>query len=277
MSTQRERAIRFLELHQGPEPLVMANAWDIGSARLFASLGFQALATTSSGFAATLGRVDGAVTRDEAISHGAALCAAVDIPVSADLENCFAHSPVGVAATIELAIDAGLAGGSVEDFSGRGGDPQYDDIIYDIGLATERVAAAAEAAHAGDRRFVLTARAEGFLHGRPDLAEVIERLQAFERAGADVLFAPGVVQRDAIEAVVKSIGLPLNVLPNAVSPNIGELGVLGVRRTSVGGGFAWVAYGAAADAARDLLTNGTYGYQEHIASGRQAARDAFNG
>ena len=184
------RAERFRELHHGERPLLLPNPWDRGSAKLLESLGFEALATTSSGFAATLGRLDGMVSRDEAIAHAAELVDAVEVPVSADLENCFADDPAGVAETVRLAIEAGLAGCSIEDFSGR-----ESDTIYEPGLAAERVAAAAEAAHSGERGLVLTARAENHVHGRDDLADTIARLQSFQEAGADVLFAPGV--RDA--------------------------------------------------------------------------------
>src|SRR5215218_2232241 len=177
---------RFLALHKAARPLLMPNPWDRGSAKLLESLGFEALATTSSGFAATLGRLDGGVTRDEAIAHGAGIVEAVDVPVSADLENCFADEPAGVADTVERAVETGLGGCSVEDFTRRGDDP-----IYDIALAAERVAAAVEAAHRGGRHFVLTARAENYLHGRPDLADTIARLQAYQEAGADVVYAPG--------------------------------------------------------------------------------------
>ena len=176
-STQAEKAARFLELHRGDSPLLMPNAWDRGSAILLASLGFAALATTSSGFAATLGRLDGTVTRDEALAHAAELVAATDLPVSADLENCYADDPAGVASTIRLALAAGLAGCSIEDYTNRPDSP-----LYDLGLATERVAAAAEAAHAGPVPFVLTARAENFLRAEPDLADTIARLQAYARS-----------------------------------------------------------------------------------------------
>src|SRR6185437_3859118 len=186
MTTQVDQAQRFLALHRAGEPLLMPNPWDLGSARLLASLGFEALATTSSGFAATLGRNDGAVSRDEAIVHAAVIVAATGLPVSADLENGFADAPAGVAETMRMSIEVGLAGASVEDFTGRADDP-----IYGIGLAAERIAAAAEAAHGGPGRLVLTARAENYLHGRPDLADTIARLQAFQEAGADVLYAPG--------------------------------------------------------------------------------------
>ena len=180
-----ERAERFRSLHVPGTPLLMPNAWDRGSALLFTSLGFEALATTSSGFAATRGRFDGSMSRDEVLDHAGDLAQSVSIPVSADLENCFADHPDGVAATITAAIDHGLAGGSVEDFTGRAETP-----IYDLAQASERVHAAAEAAHGGPVRFVLTARAENYLHGRMDLADTITRLQAYQEAGADVLFAP---------------------------------------------------------------------------------------
>src|SRR5215467_5955506 len=193
MPTQTDKADRFLALHSGDEPLLMPNPWDRGSARLFASLGFAALATTSSGFAATLGRLDGSVSRDEAIGHAAAIVTATDLPVSADLENCFADQPDGVAQTIRLALGAGLAGCSVEDYTRRADDP-----IYDRALAAERVAAAAETAHGGPVRLVLTARAENYIRGKPYLADTIARLQAYEDAGADVLFAPGVTKSEEV-------------------------------------------------------------------------------
>ena len=179
MITQADKAERFLALHRADQPLLLPNPWDLGSARLLASLGFEALATTSSGFAATLGRNDGAVSREEALVHAAVIVAATDLPVSADLEDAFADTPPGVAETIGLALQVGLAGASVEDFTRRADDP-----IYDLRLAAERVAAAAETAHAGTTRLVLTARAENYLHGRPDLTDTIARLQAYQEAGA---------------------------------------------------------------------------------------------
>ncbi|HEY4465714.1 MAG TPA: isocitrate lyase/phosphoenolpyruvate mutase family protein, partial [Streptosporangiaceae bacterium] len=211
MTEQSDKAEHFLSLHRRPAPLLMPNAWDAGSARLLAALGFEALATTSSGFAATLGRLDGTVTRDEALAHARVIAAAAGVPVSADLENGFADEPTGVAETIRLAAATGLAGCSVEDFTGRGGDP-----IYDLALAADRVTAAAEAAHsrAGSRpdRLVLTARAENYLHGRPDLADTIARLQAYQAAGADVLYAPGLSRLEDIRQVVRSVDRPVNVL-----------------------------------------------------------------
>jgi 2-methylisocitrate lyase-like PEP mutase family enzyme len=250
----------------------MPNPWDRGSALLLQSLGFEALATTSSGFAATLGRLDGMVTREEAIAHAAELAGAVEVPVSADLENCFADDPAGVAQTVRLAVDAGLAGCSVEDYSGREGD-----TIYDPGLAAERVAAAAEAAHAGPARLVLTARAENHVHGRDDLPDTITRLQSFQAAGADVLFAPGVRELDEIRELVSSVDLPVNVLVLPGMPSVSELAEAGVSRISVGGGFAFAAFGAAAAAGRELLEQGTYAFWDTAAQGAKAAREAFGG
>jgi 2-methylisocitrate lyase-like PEP mutase family enzyme len=265
-----ERAERFLELHRGDAPLLMPNPWDLGSARLFESLGFQALATTSSGFAATLGRLDGMVTRDEAISHAATLARAVRVPVSADLENCFADEPEGVAQTVRLAVDAGLAGCSVEDYSGRD-----TDTIYDAGLAAERVAAAAEAAHSGSDRLVLTARAENHVHGGTDLWDTISRLESFQEAGADVLFAPGLRTLEEISTVIRSVDLPVNVLVLPGMPTIAELADAGASRISVGGSLAYTAYGAAISAARTLLEDGTYEWGDTAAKGSAAVREAF--
>jgi 2-methylisocitrate lyase-like PEP mutase family enzyme len=271
MTTQADRARRFLALHRPGEPLLMPNPWDLGSARLLASLGFEALATTSSGFAATLGRNDGAVSRDEAMVHAAVIVAATDLPVSADLENGFADAPSGVAETMRMSIEVGLAGASVEDFTGRAEDP-----IYDIGLAAERIAAAAEAAHAGPGRLVLTARAENYLHGRPDLADTIARLQAFQQAGADVLYAPGLRSLDDISQVVREVDRPVNVLALEGVPPVAELARAGVSRVSVGGAFAFAALGAVVSAAAELREQGTYGFRAGSAAGAAAARRAFS-
>jgi 2-methylisocitrate lyase-like PEP mutase family enzyme len=264
-------ADRFRDLHRGDRPLLMPNPWDRGSAVLLASLGFEALATTSSGFAATLGRLDGMVTRDEAIAHAAEIVEAVDVPVSADLENGFADDPSEVAETVRLAIEAGLAGCSIEDYSGN-----ESDTIYEPGLAAERVAEAAEAAHSGSSgRLVLTARAENHVHGRDDLADTIARLQSFEEAGADVLFAPGVRELDQIRELTASVNLPVNVLVLPGMPSVSELAEAGVSRISVGGAFAFAAYGAAVAAGRELLDSGTYSYWETAAAGAKATREAF--
>src|SRR6266700_4030139 len=269
MISQADKAQRFLALHRAGEPLLMPNPWDLGSARLLASLGFEALATTSSGFAATLRRNDGSVTRDEAIVHAAVIVAATDLPVSADLENAFADEPGGVAETIGLAIEVGLAGASVEDFTGRADDP-----IYDTRLAAARIAAAAAAAHAGPGRLVLTARAENYLHGRPDLADTIARLQAYQAAGADVLYAPGLTSLADIRQVVSAVDRPVNVLAMRGAPAVGELAEAGVSRVSAGGAFAFAALGALVEAATELRDKGTYGYLANSATGRQAIQRA---
>jgi 2-methylisocitrate lyase-like PEP mutase family enzyme len=265
-----DAAQRFLSLHRPGTPLLMPNPWDAGSAKLLESIGFEALATTSSGFAATLGRLDGTVTREEALAHAATVVSATRVPVSADLENAFADEPEGVAQTVRLAIDAGLAGCSVEDFTGR-----EDDPIYPLEQAAERIAAAAEAAHAGPGELVLTARSENFLHGRKDLADTIARLQAFQEAGADVLYAPGIRTADEIRSIVESVDRPVNVLPLPGAPTVPELAELGVARVSVGGGFSLVAAGAVVAAARELLEQGTYSFWETAGVGRTATHDAF--
>ena len=241
-----------------------------GSARLLASLGFPALATTSGGFAATLGRLDGTVTRDEALGHAAAIAAATSLPVSADLENAFADEPAGVAETIGLAAAAGLAGCSVEDFTRRPDEP-----IYDLGLARERVAAAAATAKAAPGPLVLTARAENYLHGRPDLADTIRRLQAYQEAGADVLYAPGLTSLADITAVVTSVDRPVNVLTLPGTPAVPQLAAAGVRRISVGSTFSYAAFGALVCAARELLEEGTYGFLDQAAIGRARTTAAF--
>src|SRR5437870_6170239 len=246
MISQADKAQRFLALHRPGEPLLMPNPWDLGSARLLASLGFEALATTSSGFAATLGRNDGSVTRDEALVNAAVIVAATDLPVSADLENAYAADPAGAAETMRLAIEVGLAGASIEDFADEPG-------IYDIGQATERVAAAAEAAHASPGRLVLTARAENFIRGNPDLADTIARLQAYQEAGADVLYAPGLRSYEDISAVVSSVNRPVNVVMGlrGVQLSLTDLSALGVRRISVGSALCRAALGTFLRAARE--------------------------
>jgi 2-methylisocitrate lyase-like PEP mutase family enzyme len=270
MADTDDRAARFLALHSAATPLLMPNPWDAGSARVLASLGFHALATTSSGFAATLGQVDGSVTRAQALAHAAVISAATDLPVSADLENCFAHEPAGVAETVELAARTGLAGCSVEDFTGNADDP-----IYPLARAAERVAAAAAAAHRGPVRLVLTARAENYLHGRPDLADTIARLQAFQSAGADVVYAPGLSRLDDIRAVVGAVDVPVNVLALPGGPDVAGLAAAGVRRVSVGGAFAYAALAGLVDAGREFLGSGTLGFWDRAVIGGAAARAAF--
>jgi 2-methylisocitrate lyase-like PEP mutase family enzyme len=271
MSTQSEKAQTFLDLHRKGAPVLMPNPWDIGSARLFASLGFQALATTSGGFAGTLGRRDGSVSREEAIAHAASLARATDLPLSADLEDCFAEEPGEVARTIEMAIATGLTGCSIEDFTRRPDDP-----IYEKALAAERVRAAADAAHAGPVHLVITARAENYLHGRPDLSDTISRLQAYQEAGADVLFAPRMVDVEEIRSLVRSVDRPVSVLMFPGAPTVSELAAAGVARISVGSWFFYVGVGAVVDAARQLLDQGTYsGSWPGARGGAEAAGRAF--
>ena len=263
-------ADRFLAMHHRNTPFLIPNPWDPGAAKLLASLGFPALATTSSGHAATLGKLDGAVTRTEALDHAAAMAGAVDVPVSADLEHGFADDPAGVAETVRLAADTGLAGCSIEDSTGN-----RDDPIYDAAFAAERIAAAADAAHNGPTKLVLTARAENFLYGRPDLTDTIDRLQRFSAAGADVLYAPGLSTLDDIRTLVAEVDKPVNVIARPGAPTVAELGEAGVARISVGGAFAWVALAAVVDAAHELLEHGTYGFLDRVGTGRDAGRAAF--
>lgn len=270
VATQAQRAARFLALHHGDAPLLLPNPWDPGSARLLEWLGFEALATTSSGFAATLGRLDGAVGREQVIAHAAAMAAATALPVSADLENGFADDPAGVAETVRLALGAGLAGCSIEDYSGREEAP-----IYDVEPAVERIRAAAAVAHGGPVHLVLTARAENYLHGRPDLDVTIARLQRYGEAGADVLYAPGLTRLEDIAAVVRSVDRPVNVLIRPGVPGTAELAAVGVRRISVGGAFAFAALGALVEAARELQAGEGFGFLERARLGSAAVQAAF--
>lgn len=268
MSAHAERAEQFAELHRPGHPLLMPNPWDVGSARLLASLGFEALATTSSGFAATLGRLDGTVGRDGALAHAAAIVDATPLPVSADLEDGFADTPDGVAETARDAVEAGLAGFSLEDYSGS--------EIYPLTEATERVVAAAEAAHAGPVHVVLTARSENHIRGHDDLDDTIKRLLAYQDAGADVLYAPGLTKADDISAVVSAVDRPVNVLARSGLPSVSELAELGVSRISIGGAFAFVAIAAVVDAANEFRDQGTYGFEAAAGAGAKAAREAFD-
>jgi 2-methylisocitrate lyase-like PEP mutase family enzyme len=260
-------AAQFLALHRPGAPLLLPNPWDAGSARVLATLGFAALATTSSGFAATFGRPDGAVSRDEALANAADIVAATGLPVSADLENGYARDPAGVADTVTRAIGTGLAGLSIEDYSG--------EAIYGASQAADRISAAAEAAHNGPVRLVLTGRCENYLRGHPDLADTIARLQRYQEAGADVLYAPGLTRSEDIRAVVTAVDRPVNVLAFTGVPSVAELAELGVARISVGGAFAYAAIDALATAGRELLDSGTYGYLAQTAAGRQVASEAF--
>ncbi len=264
-----ELAKRFLELHRRGEPLLLANAWDVGSVRLLASLGFEALATTSQGHAGTLGRHDGNVTRDEALAHARELAAATPLPLNADLENGFAHAPKDVAETIRLAGETGLAGASIEDFTGNPDDP-----IYAAGLATHRVEAGAAAAR--DAGLVLTARCENHLHGRPDLADTIARLQSFAAAGADVVYAPGLTDAKDIGELVKSVDVPVNVLCFPGGPTVPELAGVGVARISVGSAFYKVTMHALAVAAREWRDEGTHAFWQQALGGMALTKKAFD-
>jgi 2-methylisocitrate lyase-like PEP mutase family enzyme len=236
----------FRALHQREGAFIIPNPWDIGTARLLAGLGFEALATTSAGFAFSQGRRDGAVGRDAMLEHCRALVGATDLPLSADLENGFGDSPEAAAETIRLAAATGLAGGSIEDFSGS--------VIYEKELAVERVCAAAEAANG---RFVLTARCENFLHGHVDLADTIARLQAYSEAGADVVYAPGLRTREEIAAVVRAVDRPVNVLGGG-DLTLADFSALGVKRVSVGSGLTRAALGSFLRAAKELKDHGTF-------------------
>jgi 2-methylisocitrate lyase-like PEP mutase family enzyme len=267
--TGTDMTARFRDLHVPGQPFLMPNPWDEGSAKALATLGFAALATTSSGFAATAGLVDGAVGAEAALEHAAAVALCVDIPVSADLEDGWGDDPEIVASTVTEAIEGGLAGCSIEDYS-AGADPE----IHDIGLAMERIEAAADAARSG-RGLVLTARAENFIRGNPDLGDTIERLQAYQEAGAEVLYAPGLVDIADIRSVVSSVDRPVNVLLMPGIAPIEELAEAGVARISVGGTFSAVAFGALARAARELKEQGTYGFFELAREGRELTTKAF--
>ena len=249
-ATQHEKGERFRELHEGG-PFVIPNPWDAGSAKVLAGLGFEALATTSSGFAFTLGRHDSGVTLDEVVEHTRALARAVDVPISVDLENGYGAAPEQAARAIERAAEAGAVGGSIEEY-----DPE-DERVYDLGHALERVTAAVEAARGLDFPFVLTARAENHIRGNPDLDDTIARLQAFERAGADVLYAPGLRTIEEIGAVCEAVTKPVNVIAR---PKLGltELFEAGAQRVSLGGSLAFVAVSAMAKAAEAIRNDGDF-------------------
>lgn len=257
MPSQQEKSARFRALHQRPGAFVMPNPWDIGSARLLASLGFEALATTSAGFAWTLGRPDGGVSREEALAHCRAICAAVDVPINADLENCFADAPDGVADTIRLAGATGLCGASIEDATGDPARP-----IYDFDLAVERVRQGVAANIGLPVPMMITARAENFLHGRRDLADTIARLQAFEAAGADVLYAPGLATLEEFKAVISALKRPFNALVGGHNADLttAQIAEAGARRISIGGALARAALGAMMQAAREIKDQGDYTY-----------------
>jgi len=249
MTTQENKAAAFRALHEGA-PFVIPNPWDAGSARVLAALGFEALASTSAGFAYTLGRLDGEATLDEVVAHTGELDRATDLPVSVDIENGYGNSPESAAEAIRRVADAGAVGGSIEDF-----DPA--DGLYEVSHATERVAAAVAASRALGFPFTLTARAENHIRGNPDLNDTIARLQAFEAAGADVLYAPGLTTPDEIRAVCDAVTRPVNVLAFG-GLSMAELADAGAQRVSVGSGLTWVAVNAFAEAARDIRERGDF-------------------
>jgi 2-methylisocitrate lyase-like PEP mutase family enzyme len=249
VTRQERKAAEFRALHAG-EPFVIPNPWDVGSARVLAALGFKALATTSSGFAFTLGRLDGTTTLDEVVEHAAALDRATDLPLSVDLENGYGPDPESAAFAITRVAEVGAVGGSIEDYDPAG-------RIYELHHAVERVAAAVEAARGLRFPFMLTARAENHIRGNPDLEDTIARLQAFEKAGADVLYAPGLRGADEISAVCGAVSKPVNVLALA-GLSLDEIIGAGARRVSVGGGLTWVALRAMADAAEAIRDAGDF-------------------
>ena len=266
MGSQAEKGRIFRELHRRDGAFIIPNPWDIGSARLLASTGFEALATTSVGYAFSVGRRDHEIARDEMIAHVTALAAATDLPLSADLENGYGDDTGTVAETIRMAAGAGLSGCSIEDSTNRSDDP-----IYALDFAAERIRAAVDAVRALPFPFMLTARSENYLHGRKDLNDTIKRLQAFQEAGADVLYAPGITDMEDITTLVKSVDRPVNVLAGmqGVHFDMGELSRSGVKRVSVGGALARVALGAFLRAAREMKERGTFTFVDEPISSRE--------
>lgn len=262
MLSQAEKAVIFQSLHQQHQIFVVGNPWDAGSARILTGIGYKALSTTSAGLAFSLGRKDGtaAVSRAEALANAKSIVEATNLPVAADLENGYGHKPEDAAETIRLAAEAGLVGGSIEDATGNESDP-----IYEFQHAVERVAAAAESAKSLPFPFMFVARAENYLHGRPDLDDTIRRLQAFEKAGAEVLYAPGLTRPEDIRTVCSSVTKPVNVLmglKGAPRLTVQQLGELGVRRISVGSGFSRAALTAFLHAAREVIEDGTFSFAD---------------
>jgi 2-methylisocitrate lyase-like PEP mutase family enzyme len=266
MRTQAEKGKAFRALHERDSAFIIPNPWDIGTARLLAGLGFEALATTSAGYAFSIGQRDNTVSRDQMLAHVEAIAAATDLPVSADLENGFGDDPETVAETIRRAAATGLVGGSIEDDTHRPGDP-----IYAPRLAVERIRAAAQAAHSLAFPFTLTARAENYLVGRPDLKGTIARLQAYQEAGADVLYAPGLTSKEDIAAVVRSVDRPVNVLMGlqGAQLSLAALSEIGVKRVSVGSALSRAALGAFLRAAREMRERGTFAFAEEAVSYRE--------
>jgi 2-methylisocitrate lyase-like PEP mutase family enzyme len=267
--TQNEKAARFQALHLAPETFVIPNAWDGGSARMLAGLGFQAIATSSGASAATLGRLDGHITRDEALAHVRMIVSATDLPVSGDLEKGFGDDPSAAAEMIRVAAEAGLVGGSIEDATGDASKP-----IYDLGHATERIAAAVEAARALPFPFMLTARSENFLRGNPDLDDTIKRLQAFERAGADVLFAPALPDIEAVRAVCAAVKKPVNFMVGmrGKSFSVEELKEAGVRRISLATSLYRAAMTGLMSAAREVNEQGTFTFLDRALTSSEISR-----
>jgi len=259
--SQADKAAAFRALHARPGAFVIANPWDAGSARMLAELGFEALATSSGASAGVRGRKDGQLTRDEALGHAREVVAATDLPVAADLENGFGESPAQVAETIRLAAEAGLVGGSIEDFTGDKANP-----FYDLGLAVERIAAAAEAARALPFPFTLTARCEHFLRGHADLDATIHRLQAYEKAGADVLFAPALPDLESVGAVCAALIKPLNFMAGipGKSFSVEALAGVGVKRISLATSLYRAAMKAAREAAAEVRGSGSFGYIDRL-------------
>jgi 2-methylisocitrate lyase-like PEP mutase family enzyme len=270
MATQLEKGAAFYALHGRASAFLIPNPWDIGTARVLAQLGFEALATTSAGFAFSIGKRDGVPGRNEVLAHVAAMVAATDLPVSADLENGFGDAPEDAAETIRLAAATGLVGGSIEDSSRRA-----DYAPYEIAHAADRIRAAAEVVRGLPFRFTLTARAENYIVGRPDLGDTIRRLQAYLEAGADVLYAPGLTSKEEIAAVVRSVDRPVNVLGGmGTAPlSLAELSELGVKRVSIGSGLARAAAAAFLRAARELRERGTFAFAADAVSSMSGLLD----
>jgi 2-methylisocitrate lyase-like PEP mutase family enzyme len=266
MTTQTEKGLAFRRLHQGDGAFIIPNPWDVGTARILVHLGFEALATTSMGYAFSCGLRDNTVGRGRILQHASELVSATDLPVSADLENGFGDAPEIVAETIALAATTGLVGGSIEDATGRPEAP-----IYCKEHATERILAAAEAVRTLPFAFTLTARAENYLHGTPDLKDTIERLQAYQEAGADVLYAPGLASKEDIATVVRSVDRPVNVVMGlqGVQLNLTELSAIGVKRVSVGSALCRAALGAFLRAAREMQEYGTFTFAKDAAPTRE--------
>ena len=259
MLTQAEKGAAFAELHRRNGAFIIPNPWDVGSARLLAHLGFEALATSSAGYAFSIGKPDNAVGREAMLVHAAAVAAATDLPVSIDLENGFGDAPEIVAETIRLAAATGAVGGSIEDATERTGDP-----LYDRALAVERIKAAAEVVRGLSFPFMLTARAENYLVGKPDLKDTIERLQMYQDAGADVLYAPGLTNKDDIATLISAVDRPVNVLLGlkGVNLTVHDMSAIGAKRISVGSGLARCALGAFLRAARNMREHGTFDFEE---------------